>query len=144
MAFTDPVAAYTSASNLEAHLVSNLLTAADIESMVIEDVSQAGVWAGGVVSQFHKPQVWIERADLERARPVLDEFERKMIERQNSVTNGELIQVVCEECGTQSSFPVSQSGTVQDCPHCHNYVDVGDEESSGEWDTVTDDEDLPQ
>jgi hypothetical protein len=40
MPFRDPFAAYNAASNIEAHLVCNLLTEAGIEAVVIEDVSR--------------------------------------------------------------------------------------------------------
>ncbi len=76
MALRDPFAAYTAGSNVEAYLVCGLLQDEGIQAAVIEDVSQVGVWLGGLASQLHKPQVWIERADIEQARPVIEEHER--------------------------------------------------------------------
>jgi hypothetical protein len=140
MAFRDPFAAYNAANNLEAHLVCNLLNEAGVEAVVIEDVSQVGVWIGGVVSEIHKPQVWIERANIGRAKPVLDEYERRMVGQSGESTEGPPVKVTCEECGQISSFPATQKGSVQNCPHCQAYVDVGDEAQIEEWDQVTGEE----
>jgi hypothetical protein len=133
MALQDPFAAYNAASNVEASIVCGLLQDAGIEAMVIEDVSQAGIWVGGFAGEIHKPQVWIERADIDRAKPVLDEYERRAAERRKPGT-GEPIEVTCEECGKKSTFPASQKGTVQTCPHCNAYVDVGDDVGFDGWD----------
>ena len=138
MALRDPFAAYNAASNVEAHLVCGLLLDAEIDAVVIEDVSQVGVWLGGTVSEIHKPQVWIERADIERARPVLTDYDRRNADRRAAERGeGEIgppVEVVCEECGKRSEFPATQTGTVQSCPHCRAFVDVGDDEEIEGWD----------
>jgi hypothetical protein len=138
MSLRDPFAAYNAASNLEAHLVCGLLQDAGIQAVVIEDVSQVGVWLGGTVAEIHKPQVWIERADIERARPVLTDYERRNAERRAAEraerAAGPPVEVVCEECGKRSEFPAAQNGTTQNCPHCGAYVDVGDEVGIEGWD----------
>lgn len=132
MAFRDPLAAYNAESNLEAHVVCGLLIEAGVEAVVVEDNSLAGIWLGGTVAEIHKPQVWIERADSERARPVLTDYERwaadrRVAKRVAAGADGPPVEVVCEECGTRSEFPAAQLGTIQNCPHCRAYVDVGDE-----------------
>ncbi len=38
------------------------------------------------------------------------------------------VDAVCEECGKTSSFPYSQCGLVQNCPHCNAYLDVPEAE----------------
>ena len=138
MALRDPFAAYNAGSNVEAHLVCGLLQDAGIPAMVIEDVSQVGVWLGGMVAEIHKPQVWIERADIERARPVLTDYERRNAERSAAERTGREagppVEVVCEECGKRSEFPAAQKGTTQNCPHCRAYVDVGDDVGFDGWD----------
>jgi hypothetical protein len=138
MALRDPFAAYNAGSNVEAHLVCGLLQDAGIEAVVIEDVSQVGVWLGGTVAEIHKPQVWIERADIERARPVLTDYERRNAQRRSAERGepeaGPPIEVVCEECSKRSEFPAAQKGTTQSCPHCRAYVDVGDDAALEGWD----------
>ena len=90
----------------------------------------------GLIPEIHKPQVWVERADIERAKPVLDEFERLAAERRRQSTDSPLVTVVCEECGTESSFPGTKLGTVQSCPHCSAFVDVGDDLPFDGWDVA--------
>lgn len=139
MTLRDPFAAYNAASNVEAHLVCELLQDADIQALVIEDVSQVGVWMFGTLSEIHKPQVWIERADTERARPVLVEYERRNAERRaagSGAPAGPPVEVLCDECGKRSEFPAAQLGTTQNCPHCQAYVDVGDDPGVEGWDEV--------
>ena len=52
------------------------------------------------------------------------------------------MEVVCEECGQTSSFPATQQGSLQDCPHCGASVDVGEAAFEG-WDEVPgEDEDI--
>ena len=143
MSLRDPFAAYNAGSNVEAHFVCGLLVDAGVEAVVVEDLSQVGVWAGGLVAEIHKPQVWIERADIERARPVLTEYERRaaarrLAERGGAGAAGPPVEVVCEECGKRSTFPAAQKGTVQNCPHCRAYVDVEEEDGFEGWEEVSD------
>ncbi len=137
MALREPVAAYNAANNMEAHAVRDILIDSGVEAFVTEDVSVVGGWVGGLVPEIHKPQVWIERANAERAKPILDEYERRLIERRTASSEGATaettIGVVCEKCNTRTCFPESQRGSVQDCPQCGAYLDVGDEEASEYW-----------
>ena len=129
MAFRDPFAAYNAGSNVEAHVVCGLLQDAGVESLVVEDVSAVGWGWAGPLAEVHKPQVWIERDDIERARPVLTDYERRNAVRRAAERGGgeaaPPVEVTCEECGRRSEFPAAQTGTVQSCPHCRAYVDVG-------------------
>lgn len=145
MAFKDPFAAYNAASNLEAHLVCGQLQDAGIDAMVIEDVSTTGLWVGGTVSELHKPQVWIERSDIDRARPILADYEKHRAEHQagkraDTDANAPPIEVVCEECGKLSEFPASKKGMVENCPHCHAFVDVEEDDLDEDWGEAPDEE----
>jgi hypothetical protein len=138
MALRDPVAVYNAANNVEAHSVRNALAHAGLEAFVTEDISQVGTWMFGLIPEIHKPQVWVERADIERAKPILDDYERRAAELRESSSPeeapaGPAIDVLCEECGQCSSFPAAQRGSVQQCKHCGAYVDVETETSSEEW-----------
>jgi hypothetical protein len=42
------------------------------------------------------------------------------------------VEAVCEDCGKSSTWAASEMGTTQDCPHCHNYMDIPDPEEN--WD----------
>lgn len=138
MALHDPVAVYNAANNIEAHFVRNALADSGIEAFVTEDVSQIGTWMFGLIPEIHKPQVWVDRADIERTKPILDDYERRLAERSDSSSQDEAqtgpeIEVVCEECGQRSTFQTAQGGSVQQCRHCRAYVDVENESSSEEW-----------
>lgn len=135
MAFRDPVAIYNAANNMQAIFVRDALIAAEVDAFVIEDVSQVGTWVGGLIPEIHKPQVWVERTDMERAKPILDDFERRSNElRDAGAEDGApAIEVVCEECGRPASFPAVQAGSVQQCPHCGAYVDVGEGDMPTGW-----------
>jgi hypothetical protein len=138
MALHDPVAVYNAANNVEAHLVRNALANSGVDAFVTEDVSQVGTWMFGLIPEIHKPQVWVEKTDVERAKPILDDYERRSAElRDNSARDeaqaGPDVEIACEECGQRSAFPAAQRGSVQQCKHCGAYVDVEDERSSEEW-----------
>ena len=139
MALRDAVAAYNASSNVEAHMICGILVVAGIEAVVVEETPQAGAWGWtGALSEMHKPQVWIERADIERAGPVLADYERRAAERRaadlgTSGITGPPIEVLCEECGKRSEFLATQKDSVQSCPHCGAYVDVGDDVGFDGW-----------
>ncbi|MBI1346852.1 hypothetical protein GC163_11255 [bacterium] len=136
MPLKDPIAAYNASSNLEAHLVCTLLNEAGVEAMVVEDVSTAGLWVGGTVSEIHKPQVFIERDDIERARPLLTDYDCQNATRTAAQRNSaavDFIQMECEHCRSLLQFAGSLSGTVQLCPQCRKYVDVVDPNAPQDW-----------
>ena len=128
MGLRDPLAVYNAANNIEARLVCNLLNDAGIEAHTTEDVSPVGVCVFGLISEIHKPQVWTDRADIDRVKPMLEEYERQQAQRRQSdlrrTTDGTTLIATCEECGQDAVFPAAQVGTVQDCPHCGAYMDV--------------------
>jgi len=133
---TDPVMAYTATTNLEAHMLVNMLQSEGIAAHVVEDQSGMSLWSFGTISQFHQPNVWVNQSDAERAGVLLLKFEESKRKRNNlkGRARGQ-IRVVCEECNEITTFPESLGGTTQDCSHCHAYVDVGDlpwEEDFGE------------
>jgi hypothetical protein len=144
MALRDPVAVYNAANNAELYLVQNALADSGIEAFVTEDNSQVGTWALGLIPELHKPQVWVERSDVESATSILVAFEKRQAELQPAAGgSGEDILVACEECDKQSSFPGVQRGSVQQCPHCGGFIDVGEAESAGEWESAVE-EDLEE
>ena len=128
MNLKDPVPAYNGADTVEVHILQNMLDDAGIEAFVMEDESPVGIWMGGLIPEIHKPQVWIERVDIERAKPILDEYERLIAERRaadaEADTKVEPIKVTCDECHAETTFPHAQIGSVQLCPACGAYVDV--------------------
>ncbi len=140
MALRDPIEVYNAASNLEAHLICVALRDAGLEAVAIEDVSHVGVWLGGLIPEIHKPHVWIERTDIDRAKSVLDEYERQTAERRRVAPDAPVIEVICEECGERSLFPGNQFGSVQICRYCRAFLDVGKEVPFDDWSDAFDDD----
>ncbi|MFZ5829421.1 MAG: putative signal transducing protein [Planctomycetota bacterium] len=128
MALEDPVAAYNAENNMEALLVQRYLESEGLETHVTEDNSPVGCWMFGTLPEIHKPQVWISRRDVDRAAALLTEYERRKAahDAERAARATSKIEVHCEECGKTSEFAGSLEGSVQNCPHCNAYVDVGE------------------
>jgi hypothetical protein len=136
MPLHEPVRVYTATNNAEAHVLCGILNDAGIEAHVIDDLTQA-------YPVFDKSQVWVDRSNTDQAKSIVEDYERRLFERQEAegrkIAAGEAtVEADCEECGRCSTFPAAQSGTVQECPHCGAYVDVGDLPDSEEWWNVQD------
>lgn len=140
MALRDPVAVYNAATNVEVYLVQEALAAAGIEAFVAEDNSLVGMSMLGFMAEMHKPQVFVDKADLERARPVLVEFERRKGElaKESGESPRSDIIIECEDCGKRGAYSAVQRGSVQQCPHCGGFVDVEEDGDEDEWE-ITDD-----
>jgi len=133
MTFQEPLKAFIAANNPEAHLVCNLLQNSGVNALVVEDVTQVGTWMLGMVSQIHKPEVWIDGVDRERAQTILAGYERRTAELNGRNSDGPPIEIMCDACGRVVMFPAAQAGTVQNCPRCLAFLDVGEDSMSDEW-----------
>ena len=103
-----------------------MLVANGIPAHAVEDQSGVSLWQFGTISQFHKPNVWIDKPTMEKAAELIRQFEEGRQKRDNpGVSTGE-IRVEYEECGKITIFPDALDGTTQECSHCHAYVDVGE------------------
>ncbi|MFO0821504.1 MAG: DUF2007 domain-containing protein [Pirellulales bacterium] len=126
MDFKKPVIVYTAATNVESHMIVEMLHANGVPAYAVEDQSGVSLWAFGTISQFHKPNVWVDEATFEKAAELIQDFEDKKQSRNTPVEATGDIQVICEDCGKSTSFPRSLDGTIQECRHCGAYVDVGE------------------
>ena len=126
MALRKPVAVYTAATNAEAQLIQEILNEADIEAFAVEDTSPVGMYALGVVSQIHKPQVWVEGTTVEQARAIIDKYEK-----QPAAKRKKKVKEFCYGCGE-----AVQRGTAR-CPACEVELDWSDDaKGPGTFDTV--------
>jgi putative signal transducing protein len=98
---------YSAASLPDAHLIRNLLDQAGIEAHVFNENAQGGVGQLPVMDAY--PQVWIvNERDLERARQIVETFERMPSIRSNlrcarcSEDNPSTFQL-CWKCGESLS-----------------------------------------
>jgi Putative prokaryotic signal transducing protein len=126
MDFKKPVIVYTAATNLDAHLIVDLLDANGVPARAVEDQSGVSLWMFGTISQFHKPNIWVDESTAVRAAALIQGFEEKRRERNAPHQGSGEVDAVCEDCGKTTSFPKSLDGAIQECSHCHAYVDVGD------------------
>ncbi|PQO45748.1 putative signal transducing protein [Blastopirellula marina] len=126
MDFQKPVIVYTAATNLEAHLIVEMLLTSGISAHTVEDQSGVSLWAFGTISQFHKPNIWVDESTAQQAADLIRDFEEQRKARNTPVDGAGEIQVSCEDCGKTTSFPSSLDGTTQVCQHCGAYVDVGE------------------
>ncbi|MBX9679943.1 MAG: zinc ribbon domain-containing protein [Gemmataceae bacterium] len=113
MALQDPVAVYNAATNIEAQLVRIFLVDAGIEAFAVEDVSQVGTWAFGLLPEIHKPQVWVDRENVEQAHSFIVEYERRSRADESEPRNDRF----CYECGESVEQNVSL------CPSCGQALD---------------------
>lgn len=142
MALSHPTAVYTAATDLEAHVISDMLLNAGVDAAVIEDESRAGAWSLGLLSQIHRPKVYVDAADVDQARLLIAAYEQRQ-RRDPPPGDGPLIHVVCEECRRTTTFPAALRGRVEECSHCAAYVDVGDDPGFDDWQTLPAEGDEP-
>lgn len=128
MELEDPVSVYNAKSDAEAQMLGQMLNEAGIDAKILEDHSVAGLFADGAVAHLPSPQVVVARADAERTAEILLQFDQARQQLQSQArANAELtfVTAVCEECGQSSTFTGTLVGSVQDCPHCGKFMDVG-------------------
>ena len=144
MALVEPVKVYAAKSNVEAQMVCRLLEHTGIEAFAGEDLSPAGLWLGGTLPGVFDAGVYVSRADAERAIEAIRADERQQAEREQA--QGAEVEAACETCEKMATFPAAQRGTVQECPHCGAYMDVGEDDLpiSGEEEFEGDGEQTPE
>lgn len=109
----NPVVAYEADTNVQAHIVRTMLEESGIPAFVIEDVSYAGTCSLGTLPGINKPQVWVERKDLQAAQELTREFDDKNLHREEESAERDF----CFHCGE----PVECGQGV--CPSCGERID---------------------
>jgi Zn finger protein HypA/HybF involved in hydrogenase expression len=138
MGLVDPVKVYAATSNLQGQMIAHVLQSAGVEAFAGEDVSAAGMWIGGTLPGVFDAGVYVSRRDAERAVEIIRQHER--VEAQRSSNQGPELETICEDCGKSATFPASKRGTVQNCPHCGAYIDVGEGETVSGSDVESEEE----
>lgn len=137
----DAVVIYVAATNLEAHVIADLLQANEIPALAVEDQSLVGMWIGGTLPMIHRPKIWVAQKHVEPASKLIRDYEAQASKRRQPGSDDSSIDAVCEECGAVSTFPVGLDGTTQQCSKCRAFVDVG--ESGWDTDVGSPEEDSP-
>ncbi len=130
MNFKVPFKVYTAGSNLEAHVIVDMLGANGVVAFADEDQSGVSLFAFGRLTQFHQPNVWIEKSDAIRAAELIQKFEEDNRRHTEADYEAPQIRAECEECGNFTFFPTKLKGSTQECSHCGAYMDVGE----SDWD----------
>lgn len=66
----------------------------------------------------------IDPAQVDRAEALVREHLEQRKQKTDEPAMGRTIEAVCEECGKSARFPFEQRGSVQNCPHCRQFLDV--------------------
>ena len=141
MSYRDPRCVMVADSLGEADVVATFLDGQGIRAEVMDRNTRGGFEGLSLLSpqgvSSRGIEVWVlDPAQVPQAIELLAEQEMQRTTR-NAVreVGGDPVEVVCEECGTATTFPPEQIGTVQDCPSCAAYLDVGGDEEEFEDET---------
>jgi hypothetical protein len=134
------VEVYRAKNGAQAHLFVTALEEAgikaEIQGTTFHPASQT---AANLISAsapwWDAPRLLVFAEDAERAERLLLEWEARERDKAQEAEASPPIEAVCENCSRRCSFPAAQRGSVQECPHCGGYIDVGDEEApdDGDW-----------
>lgn len=115
-----PVAVHVAKSNIDAQLIAQALINSGIGAAVVEDISAAGHYALGIMDGIHKPQVFVESVDVEKAKRFIDDFQ--------TIDPTPQAQEFCYHCG----FTFEQSeNKIETCPECGENL-ISDTETEDE------------
>ncbi|HLW66418.1 MAG TPA: DUF2007 domain-containing protein [Gemmataceae bacterium] len=128
MAERELVEVYRPRNSLEASLLAQTLNEIGIEAHVQEGLHPESAMEPlvGTALWSYAPRILVFADQAEMARQILLGWEEQKRQEEARASEGPPIDVVCEACGKSTSFPASQRGSVQNCGHCHAYVDVGE------------------
>ena len=89
---------YTARDEMDASFVQGLLRQAGIEA-VVQGEALGGVWGTLPLSAESLPSVWVPEADVDRARPVVEEYRRT--DEANAADDAERPRATwtCPNCG---------------------------------------------
>lgn len=105
----------------EAEVCAAALRSAGIQAISLDGAAVGGLELKGTMGGF---RVQVHEADLERARSLLQDAGMMKQARTAPGPNAPDVAFSCEFCGKSLTCPASARDTVQQCPHCDEYVDV--------------------
>jgi hypothetical protein len=129
---------YRAKNGAQAHLLVMALEEAGIKAEIQGTIFHpASATADNLLTDaapwWDAPRILVCAQDAERARRLLLEWEARERKKAQEAEASPPIEAVCEECGSRSSFPAAQRGSVQQCPQCGAYVDVGEDDLPDGW-----------
>jgi ribosomal protein S27E len=146
MSYRDPRCVYVAESLGQADIVATMLEQNRIKAEVMDRHTQGGFEGlSAIAAKGNGVEVWVlDPTHTAEAIELIAEQEVARTTRTAArAASGKPVDVVCEDCGTATTFPAEQQGTVQDCPNCGAFVDVGEDEEDDTDAVDEDDESQP-
>ncbi len=143
MSRKDPRSVFTSDSHDVAEFITEWLQRQGIDAELVAHLKESSDGTG--LTPFSDSQttshleVFVNNVDdvevvkkliLENKEKILQEAERK------NDPPPELITFACDHCNEAAVYPGTMQGTVQECPHCGEYLDVPGGEDEYDWSVV--------
>lgn len=75
MAIDNPVVVFVAETNIEAHVIANLLKDSGIDAHAVEDNSPAGMYSLGTLDQIHRPKVFASPVQFDEVREVIARYQ---------------------------------------------------------------------
>jgi hypothetical protein len=127
MSEPEVVEIYRAKNNLQASLLAQTLNEIGIQAQVQEGWDRSsGLEPSGTALWSDAPRILVFADQAQLARQILLGWEEQKRQEEARAAESPPIEAACEKCGKTTSFPASQHGSVQNCAHCHAYVDVGE------------------
>lgn len=120
---TTPVSVYRAGGPEEAAIVAAWLSSQGIEARVPAS-GNPGVLAFGVTDDQGIPVQVLDPNDAAKARSLLEEHHRSRQSRVMDSGGSAGVEVTCHRCKGRSQFRLDQRGTVSECSHCGEYLDI--------------------
>src|SRR5436190_19375287 len=123
---------YRAKNGMQAKLFADALEDAGVRAQVQGDLFNPEAQTAAhplfeAAPYWDAPRILVFASDETKARQLLAELEaRDRSSGSTAEVTGPDIAAVCEDCGHTAAYPAAQRGTVQDCPHCGAFVDVGE------------------
>lgn len=140
MQLDEPVVAYLAETNIDAHMVKQFLVTNEVPAAVVEDLSAVVLSVVGPTT-LHRPRVWVSQCDKERSDALVAEYQANRLKRSTVVVPVDAeptltvpIKVECEDCGEITAFAADLKGSIQDCPECGEFLDVGESDWGDDFD----------
>ena len=93
---------YTARDEMDAHFLQGLLEQEGIES-VIQGEALEGAWGTLAISSKSLPGVWVNEAEVARARPIVEEYQRREEANAGKEPEARVAGVTwkCPKCGEE-------------------------------------------
>ena len=105
----------------EADVCCAVLEAAGISSLVVDNSLVGGLFSTDVFGGF---KVQVTASEVEKALEVMQSTALEQGTLKQVPDDSPEIEFICEFCRKPVTFPATEAGKVQECPHCAEYLDV--------------------